>query len=66
MRKILTPIYEKIGGLQLPNFVDLPLDRIRHQVLITTWGCKFEVGNCTSEAVKMFKDFQRNPENKNA
>lgn len=60
MKKLLTPIYEKVGGLSIKDASKL--DSIKFQVLITSWSCKYGVGECVEEAIELFKRYQENPD----
>lgn len=62
MRKLLTPIYERIGGLSIRDASNL--DSIKFQSLITSWSCKYGVGNCVKDAIELFKKYQGNPESR--
>ncbi|KAJ8968398.1 hypothetical protein NQ317_007791 [Molorchus minor] len=61
MKKILTPIYEKVGGLAIPKSNTDKLDSIKLQVLVASKACKFEVANCIAHSQSLFKQFQENP-----
>lgn len=65
MKALLTPIYEKLGGLNLSKDKNGKLDSIKHQVLIVSWACKFEVASCVSDATAQLEDWQNNPEKEN-
>lgn len=61
MQKLLSPIYEKVGGLVIPASSADKLDSIKLQVLVTSKACKFEVANCITHSQNLFKEFSRNP-----
>lgn len=60
MKKLLTPIYEKMGGLSIKD--TYKLDSIKFQSLITSWSCKYGVGKCVEEAIELFERYQQNPD----
>lgn len=64
MRNLLSPIYEKVGGLVLRKNTQDKLDAVKHQVQITARACRYNVANCVSDAQKIFEHFQINPKNK--
>lgn len=55
---MLTPLYTEIGGFRLKS--NNAHENVKHQVLTTSWGCKFEVGDCVENARKIFADWQNN------
>ncbi|XP_060526595.1 aminopeptidase N-like [Cylas formicarius] len=62
MRKLLTPIYEKTGGLDVTKEERSDkLDKIKLQVLSASKACKFEVAGCVNDAVRLFKMWQDSP-----
>lgn len=55
MRKILDPVYHKMGGLiGGSNVISERFDALKHKILIMGWSCKYEVGDCVGQAVKYF------------
>lgn len=60
MKKLLTPIYENIGGFSVKK--SEKLDAIKFQVLVTSWACKYGVGECVEEAINLFKQYKDDPE----
>lgn len=62
MKNLLTPIYEKVGGLRLKQNTGGKLDVVKHQVLIVSWACSFEVGNCVKDARSLFENFKNSPQ----
>lgn len=64
MRKLLSPIYNKIGGFEVSASKSDKLDAVKHQVLINNWACRLEVPNCIADALGLFKKYQKDPENK--
>nr|XP_023023668.1 aminopeptidase N-like isoform X1 [Leptinotarsa decemlineata] len=65
MRQLLTPIYEKVGGLEIPTSSADKLDSIKLQVLIASKACKFEVANCIAHSQNLFKKLKENPRETN-
>lgn len=55
MKKVLTPIYQTIGGLNVDRSSTDRLDAVKHKVLIAAWACRFEVGDCQEKSRKLFK-----------
>lgn len=55
MKQVLDPIYKTIGGLTVDRSVSDRLDAVKHKVLVSSWACKFEVGDCEDKSKKLFK-----------
>ncbi|XP_015838559.2 aminopeptidase N isoform X1 [Tribolium castaneum] len=64
MKQLIHPIYEKIGGLNVPETKSGQLDAVKHQVLVDRWACKYDVANCVADATDLFRKYQKNPEDK--
>lgn len=65
MKNLLTPIYERVGGLNIPTSRADKLDSIKLQMLVSSKACRFEVANCITESQNMFKRLKENPEDEN-
>lgn len=65
MKKLLTPIYEHVGGFEIRTKAKNDLENVKHQVMITSWACKFEVGSCIQNGKELFKEWQAKPSDKN-
>jgi aminopeptidase N len=65
MKHVLSTIYQKMGGLDLSESKSGKLDAVKHQVLIASWSCRFDVANCISDAEELFRKYQKNPSEKN-
>lgn len=50
---ILEPIYEKVGGISEPVQSD-SLDTVKHQTMVCSWSCRFDVGDCIEKSVEIF------------
>lgn len=52
VKTLLVPIFEKFNKL-----TDIPKDfeEIKFKNLITSWACKTDVGDCTEQALDLFK-----------
>lgn len=61
MNQLLTPIYEKAGGLEIPGFRSDQLDYIKLQVLVASKACRFEVANCVTQSQNLFNKLRSNP-----
>ncbi|CAG9861266.1 unnamed protein product [Phyllotreta striolata] len=61
MKHLLTPIYEKIGGLEATVTNPEKLDSIKLQQLIVSRACLFGVSNCIMHAKNYFRMLQDNP-----
>lgn len=57
MKKIITPIYEKIA--YEPS--EKSADAVKRQVLISRWACKFDVGDCQMQSNELFKEWMKVP-----
>ncbi|KAL1491457.1 hypothetical protein ABEB36_012054 [Hypothenemus hampei] len=64
MKTLLTPMYEKLGGLKMiQNEANSDkLDKIKFQSLIANRSCKYGVEKCIDDATTLFKQWQENPE----
>lgn len=62
MRKILTPIYKKIGGFEATSNEEVS-DKLKLKRLITSSACDYEVEDCVKDAKALFIKFQENPDN---
>ncbi|CAG9818441.1 unnamed protein product [Phaedon cochleariae] len=62
MKQLLTPIYEQIGGLEIPTSSADKLDSIKLQVLVASKACKFEVANCIAHSRNLFNKVKENPQ----
>lgn len=62
MRKLLRPMYKKVGGFEEPKD-DVRLDQIKMQRMITAWSCAFEIEECINNVRDLFKKYQMNSEN---
>ncbi|KAF2900752.1 hypothetical protein ILUMI_05436 [Ignelater luminosus] len=58
MKKLLTPIYERIGGFKIGKTDKNDLEAAKHQKTITMQACTFEVGSCVEDAKEMFRSWQ--------
>lgn len=65
MKRLLAPIYENNGGLEIPTFRSDQLDYIKLQVLVASKACKFEVADCISHSKKLFNKLRENPKEEN-
>lgn len=61
MKRLLAPIYERNGGLEIPSFRSDKLDYIKLQVLVASKACRFEVANCISHSQKLFNKLRSDP-----
>ncbi|KAF2900959.1 hypothetical protein ILUMI_05226, partial [Ignelater luminosus] len=64
MKKWLTPVYDRIGGLKT-EINDSNLEAIKLQKSITKCACMFEVSDCAEDAKALFRGWQDKPSNKN-
>lgn len=55
MKQVLDPIYKTIGGLTTDRTASDRLDAVKHKVLVSSWACRFEVGDCEEKSKKLFK-----------
>lgn len=62
MKNLLTPIYQKVGGLTSKENTGDKLDVVKQQVLIVSWACSFEVGNCVTDAKNSFEKLKAAPQ----
>lgn len=55
MQKLLSPIYEKFGRM-----TDTPktFEGVKHQSLVLSWACRFDVGDCTKQASQLFHQWR--------
>ncbi|XP_057659447.1 aminopeptidase N-like [Diorhabda carinulata] len=53
MKRLLTPMYEKVDGFEVMNDPD-KLDSIKLQALIVSRACLFEVPKCVTKAKELF------------
>lgn len=61
MKQMLTPIYSLVGGFDKnENEVDT-LDTANFQRTITTFGCRYNVGDCRKQAHSIFHKYRENP-----
>lgn len=58
MKKLLTDVYTKQGGLEIPLDVVNDLDAIKKHTQISEAACLFYVGDCRRKALKLFKENQ--------
>ncbi|XP_046683122.1 aminopeptidase N-like isoform X2 [Homalodisca vitripennis] len=59
MRELLQPIYNKFSKMtQQPD----TYEGIKHQSLILSWSCRFDIGDCVSQAKDLFRQWQLSPE----
>ncbi|KAG5878428.1 hypothetical protein JTB14_026301 [Gonioctena quinquepunctata] len=65
MKQLLTPIYEKMGGFEIPTSSADKLDSIKLQVLVASKACSFEVANCITHSQNLFRKLKDNPEANN-
>lgn len=66
MKKLLTPVYEKLGRLQMPRQEDSDkLDKIRFHVAVAAKSCKFGVESCISDSKELFKKLESSPNEPN-
>lgn len=61
MKYLLTPIYEKLGGLEATVSNPEKLDSIKLQQLIVSKACLFGVSNCIAHAKNLFQKLQDDP-----
>lgn len=59
MRQILEPIYNTIGGLNVDRSSTDRLDAVKHKVLISSWACRFQVGDCQDKAKEYFRKWMQ-------
>lgn len=57
MRKILNPIYKTVGGLNADRSATDRLDAVKHKVLIASWSCRFQVGDCQEKSKEYFRNW---------
>lgn len=55
MQRILDPIYEELGGINVNKKPGDRLDAIKHRILIASWSCRFDVGDCIEKSRALFK-----------
>nr|CAI5820674.1 unnamed protein product [Callosobruchus analis] len=65
MKQMLTPIYLKVGGLEIPETKAEKLQSVKLQVLIAGKSCKFEVANCIAQSQELFKKLKDNSQGDN-
>ncbi|XP_067615135.1 aminopeptidase N-like [Eurosta solidaginis] len=67
MRKILSPIYVYLGGLNVTDEAKTAPHTILHKELIASWACRFEVEDCIPRAQDYFKQWRavHNPDEVN-
>lgn len=65
MKKLLSPMYERIGSFEIPQARSDQLDRIKLQVAVVGKSCRFEVSNCVKEAQDMFNKWVEKPNGTN-
>lgn len=56
MKKLLTNIYNKVEGLKISRAEKLGFEAVKHQVMIASKACRFEVENCVDYSNKLFKN----------
>lgn len=59
-KKLITPIYDKIGGFDEQKHFSL--DQIRLRDIVNTWSCTYGIEDCIRNAIMLFKNYQENPE----
>lgn len=57
MKKILTPIYGKLGGLNAERKETDGADVVKHKVQIGGFACRYGVGDCVEKAVGYFREW---------
>ncbi|KAH1012794.1 hypothetical protein HUJ05_011888 [Dendroctonus ponderosae] len=66
MTSLLSPIYEKLGGLAMANEENFDkLDKIKFQVLIVSRSCRYGVEKCIEDAKTMFNKWKSAPNDTN-
>lgn len=67
VRQIASPIYERFGGFDAMHNKSDAVDLIKHKVLLTSWACRYEVGDCKEKALALFNSWMRleNPDEQN-
>nr|UXX33471.1 aminopeptidase N-like protein [Holotrichia oblita] len=60
LKKIIKPIYDKIGGFQNVDEKNSRYDVLQHKVLATQIACRYRIEHCVTEAVELFKTYQTN------
>lgn len=65
MERLLAPIYERNGALEIPSFRSDQLDYIKLQVLVAAKACRFEVADCISHSKNLFNKLRANPKAEN-
>ena len=68
MSSILTPIYTKLSGISPIDESLQPSHTERlHRVLIASWSCRFDVGDCVPRSQAYFKEWRYsiNPDEEN-
>lgn len=57
MKKIIRPIYQRLGGLNVNRKQDDRLDLVKHKVLVSSWACRFDVDDCKEKAISLFSNW---------
>jgi aminopeptidase N len=56
IRHILKPIYATLGGISKVT-ESTKLDAVKHQVMISAWACRYDVGDCIPKSVEYFTNW---------
>lgn len=59
IQRVIAPIYERFGGLNVDRSEDDPYDLVKHKILISSWACRFDVGDCQTKAKSWFADWMQ-------
>lgn len=62
MKQILDPIYIKVGGMNDEPKKSNRLDTVKRKVMIASWACKFDVGDCVDKSINYFKEWMDQPD----
>lgn len=67
IKRVITPIYERFGGLNADRKKGDKYDIIKHKILICGWACRFEVGDCQEKSIDYFSKWMKSsdPDTKN-
>lgn len=62
MQKLLVPIYAKFQRM-----TDVPstFEGVKHQSLVLSWVCRFDVGDCKKQAKQLFDNWRNSPDSDN-
>lgn len=62
MQKLLVPIYAKFQRM-----TDVPstFEGVKHQSLVLSWACRFDIGDCKKQAKQLFDNWRNSPDSDN-